>query len=155
MSSPHKLFREQVVPRPLNEVFAFFSRAENLQEITPPWLSFKVLRVEPQPVQQGTLIDYRLKLRGFALRWTSKIIVWEPPHRFVDVQVRGPYKLWHHTHRFVQQETEAGAGTRISDEVLYELPFGALGNLAHWVLVRRDVENIFAYREAKVRSLFA
>ena len=149
-SSPYKLFREQVVPRPLKQVFDFFSRAENLEQITPPWLSFKVLRVHPEPVQRGTLIDYRLKLRGLPLRWTSKIILWEPPHQFTDVQVRGPYKLWHHTHSFAEE----GAGTRITDEVLYQLPFGPIGKLAHWATVRRDVERIFAYREEKVRSLF-
>jgi hypothetical protein len=145
------LFREQVVSRPLRQVFEFFSRAENLQEITPSWLSFTVLRVEPHPVQKGTLIDYRLKVHGLPLRWTSEIVVWEPPHRFVDVQVRGPYKLWHHTHCFAEE----GAGSRITDEVLYELPFGLLGDLAHWALVRRDVERIFDYRALKVRSLFA
>lgn len=150
-SSPYKLFREQLVPHPLHEVFAFFSRAENLQEITPPWLSFNVLRVQPQPVQKGTLIDYRLKVHGLPLRWTSEIVLWEPPRQFVDVQVRGPYKLWHHTHRFVEE----GGGTRIIDEVLYQLPFGPLGELAHWALVRRDVERIFDYRELRVRSLFA
>jgi ligand-binding SRPBCC domain-containing protein len=150
-SSPYKLFREQVVPRPLKQVFDFFSRAENLEQITPPWLSFKVLRVDPEPVQRGTLIHYRLKLRGLPLRWTSEIILWEPPHQFADVQVRGPYKLWHHTHSFVEE----GAGTRITDEVLYKLPFGPIGKLAHWAAVRRDVERIFAYREEKVRSLFA
>jgi len=150
-SSPYKLFREQVVSRPLNEVFAFFSRAENLQEITPPWLSFNVVRVQPEPVEKGTRIDYRLKVRGLPLRWTSEIVLWEPPHQFVDVQVRGPYLLWHHTHKFVEE----GSATRIIDEVLYQLPFGPLGELAHWVLVRRDVGKIFDYREAKVRSLFA
>lgn len=150
-SSPYKLLREQVVPRPLKQVFEFFSRAENLEQITPPWLSFKVLRVDPEPLQRGTLIHYRLKLRGLPLRWTSEIILWEPPHQFADVQVRGPYRLWHHTHRFF---AEANA-TRITDEVLYELPFGPLGRLAHWATVRRDVERIFAYREEKVRSLFA
>lgn len=165
-SSPYKLVREQVVSRPPNEVFAFFSCAENLQEITPPWLSFNVVRVQPQPLspiapkpgapgtplmQKGTRIDYRLKVRGLPLRWTSEIVLWEPPHQFVDVQVRGPYQLWHHTHRFVEE----GSATRITDEVLYRLPFGLLGELAHWAMVRRDVEKIFDYREAKVRSLFA
>ena len=102
-------------------------------------------------MQKGTRIDYRLKVRGLPLRWTSEIVLWEPPHQFVDVQVRGPYQLWHHTHRFVEE----GSATRITDEVLYRLPFGLLGELAHWAMVRRDVEKIFDYREAKVRSLFA
>ena len=146
----YRLLREQVVPRRLDEVFAFFSQAENLEAITPEWLRFKVLRVHPKPVQQGTLIDYKLRLRGISLRWTSRIVEWEPPHKFVDLQVRGPYKLWHHTHRFAAE----GESTRIADEVLYELPLGVLGRLAHWVMARRDVEKIFDYRAAKIRSLF-
>ncbi|HEX7287492.1 MAG TPA: SRPBCC family protein [Candidatus Angelobacter sp.] len=149
-TSSHKLVREQMVPRPLSQVFEFFSRAENLQTITPPWLSFNVLRVRPQVVRKGTLIDYRLKVHGLPLGWTSEIVIWEPPHRFVDVQVRGPYKLWHHTHRFAEES----GGTRITDEVLYQLPLGLLGDLAHWALVRRDVKKIFEYRAARVRSLF-
>jgi ligand-binding SRPBCC domain-containing protein len=149
-SPPHRLFREQVVSRPLAEVFTFFSRAENLEAITPPWLSFKVVRIQPEPVQKGTLIDYRLKLRIIPLRWTSEIVMWEPPAQFVDVQIRGPYKLWRHTHRFAGE----GSGTRITDEVEYKLPFGLLGDLAHWALVRGDVEKIFDYRAAMVRSLF-
>ncbi len=146
----YTLVREQVVPRRLEEVFAYFSQAENLEAITPPWLSFKVLDVHPKPVQQGTLIEYKLRLRGIPLRWTSRILDWDPPRKFIDLQVRGPYKLWHHTHRFAAE----GESTRISDEVLYELPFGILGRLAHLAMVRRDVEKIFDYREDRIRSLF-
>lgn len=149
-TGPYRLLREQVAPRRLGEVFAFFSQAENLEAITPEWLSFKVLSVHPKPVQQGTLIDYKLRLREIPLRWTSRIVEWEPPHKFVDVQVRGPYKVWHHTHRFAAE----GESTRITDEVLYELPLGVLGRLAHWAMVRRDVEKIFDYRAARIRSLF-
>lgn len=89
-------------------------------------------------------------MRGLPLRWTSKITEWEPPNRFVDFQVRGPYKLWHHTHRFIAE----GSSTRIIDEVLYELPLGPFGRLAHRLMVKRDVRNIFAFREEKIRALF-
>lgn len=141
---------EQYVPRPLPEVFDFFSKAENLQELTPAWLHFKILSVDPAPVRKGTLIKYSLRWRIFPIRWTTEITEWEPPHRFVDIQLKGPYELWHHEHRFVAE----GSGTRIFDEVQYELPFGPLGSLAHALKVKRDVETIFAYRTEAVRRLF-
>ena len=84
----------QIVPRPLAEVFAFFARAENLEILTPEWLHFKIHSVTPEPVQKGTLITYSLRVHGIPMGWTSEITDWEPPHRFVDVQLRGPYKLW-------------------------------------------------------------
>lgn len=150
MAEPYKLIHEQVVPRSLDEVFSFFSRAENLEQITPDWLNFNVLSVTPEPIRQGTLIRYRLRLHRLPLRWTSEITEWDPPHKFVDVQRHGPYKLWRHTHHFFAE----GKNTRIRDEVLYALPFGPLGVLAHWLTVRRDVERIFAFRQAKIRALF-
>jgi ligand-binding SRPBCC domain-containing protein len=145
------IFRaEQFVPRPIEEIFEFFSRAENLQQLTPPWLHFRILSVEPTPVRKGTLIRYSLRWRIFPVRWTSEIVEWEPPGRFVDVQLKGPYKLWHHEHRF----TAASDGTRITDEVQYLLPFGPLGAMAHSLKVRKDLESIFAYRADAVRRLF-
>ncbi len=148
---PPFVFRaEQFVPRPLDQVFDFFSKAENLQELTPGFLHFRILSVDPAPVRQGTLIKYSLRWRIFPIHWITKIIEWEPPHRFVDVQLKGPYKLWHHEHRFVAD----GKGTRIIDEVQYQLPFGVFGSIAHSLKVRRDVETIFAYRTEAVRRLF-
>ena len=147
---PYTFLSSQLVPRKLDEVFAFFSRAENLETITPPWLHFKILSIAPQPVQKGTIIKYALSMRGMPLRWTTEITEWEPPNRFVDFQSRGPYKLWHHTHRFIAQ----GDSTRIEDEVRYQLPLGFLGRIAHFVMVKRDVTRIFAYREQKIRELF-
>jgi ligand-binding SRPBCC domain-containing protein len=145
------LFRaEQFVPRPLAEVFEFFSRAENLQQLTPPWLHFRILSVDPTPVQKGTLIRYSLRWRIFPIRWTTEIIAWNPPHRFVDVQRKGPYKLWHHEHHFAAD----GNGTRITDEVQYLLPFGVLGSIAHALKVKNDVETIFAYRTEAVNRRF-
>jgi hypothetical protein len=138
------------VPRKLDEVFSFFARAENLEVLTPGWLHFTILDIAPQPVQKGTLIHYALRMRGLPLRWTSEITEWDPPNRFVDLQLRGPYRLWHHTHRFIAE----GDATRIVDEVLYELPLGILGRAAHRLLVKRDLEEIFAFREAKIREIF-
>lgn len=148
--APYKLVHEQLVPRRLAEVFDFFSRAENLEILTPAFLHFKIVSINPQPVQRGTLITYKLRIHGMPLRWTSKIRDWNPPTQFVDVQTRGPYRLWHHTHRFIAE----GDSTRIIDEVIYDLPFGLLGKIAHAVMVRSDVEKIFQYREMKIRELF-
>jgi ligand-binding SRPBCC domain-containing protein len=150
VATPYKLEHEQLVPRPLHEVFSFFSRSENLEAITPAWLHFSVLSVAPQPLRKGTIIRYKLRVRGVPLRWTSEIVEWRPPHKFVDVQRKGPYKLWHHTHLFFAE----GANTRIRDEVLYSLPFGVIGTLAHRLAVRRDVERIFAFRHNKIRAIF-
>lgn len=147
---PFILRAEQFVPRPLDEVFDFFSKAENLQELTPAFLHFRILSVDPAPVRKGTLIKYSLRWRIFPIRWTTEIIEWEPPYRFVDVQLKGPYKLWHHEHRFVAEEN----GTRIIDEVQYRLPFGVFGSIAHSLKVKKDVETIFAYRTDVVRRLF-
>ena len=145
------IFRaEQFVPRPLAEVFSFFSKAENLEKLTPPWMHFQILSVDPTPVQKGTLIRYALRWRIFPIRWTTEITDWEPPHRFVDLQLKGPYKLWHHEHRFIAE----GNGTRITDEVQYLLPFGVLGTIAHAIKVKNDVNTIFAYRTEAVNRLF-
>jgi ligand-binding SRPBCC domain-containing protein len=142
---------EQQVPRGLTEVFAFFSRAENLEAITPPWLNFKVRSVAPpQPVQKGTIISYSLRVHGIPLRWTSEIVEWEPPHRFVDVQLSGPYKLWRHEHRFEARD----GGTLISDTIVLALPLSVLGQLAYRIKVRSDVQEIFAFREGKISSIF-
>jgi len=141
---------EQYVPSNIDEVFAFFSRAENLQELTPPWLHFRIVSVDPNPVRKGTLIRYALRWRIFPMRWTTEIVEWNPPHGFVDVQLKGPYRKWHHEHRFVAED----GGTRIYDEVQYELPFGMLGSLAHRLRVKKDVETIFAFRKQAVGSIF-
>jgi ligand-binding SRPBCC domain-containing protein len=147
--SVHRLEREQYVDQPLPDVFAFFAEAHNLQRITPPWLSFQVLTPEPIEMGVGTLIDYRLRVHGVPLRWTSRIEEWEPGRRFVDRQLRGPYGLWHHRHTFA----EAGRGTVVRDEVDYAMPLGALGDLAHPLFVRRDLERIFVYRHEAVPRL--
>ena len=145
----HELEREQLVRRPLDEVFAFFAQARNLERITPPWLRFEVLTPEPIAMAPGTLIDYRLRLRGVPLRWLSRIEDWEYERGFADRQLRGPYRLWHHRHEFVP----CGGGTVVRDHVRYALPLGRLGALAHAAIVRRDLERIFDHRRVAVRRL--
>jgi ligand-binding SRPBCC domain-containing protein len=147
----HRLEREQYLDHPLVDVFAFFAEAHNLERITPPWLSFQVLTPDPIEMRVGTLIDYRLRVHGLPLRWTSRIEDWEPGRRFVDRQLRGPYGLWHHRHTFA----ESGQGTVVRDEVDYALPLGVLGDLAHPLFVRRDLERIFTYRHQAVPELLA
>jgi ligand-binding SRPBCC domain-containing protein len=145
----HVLEREQLVSAPVGEVFAFFSQARNLERITPPWLRFEVLTPEPIRMDRGTLIDYRLRLRGLPLRWTSWIEEWEDERGFVDRQLRGPYRLWHHRHEFVPSVH----GTVVRDLVRYALPLGRLGEVAHAAFVRRDLDRVFDFRRAAVTSL--
>ena len=150
MIEPYILQREQWVPNPLSEVFPFFADAANLQALTPSWLSFQILTPQPIAMHPGTLIDYRLRWHGVPLKWRTEILLWEPPHHFEDLQLKGPYKLWHHNHRF----EEVSGGTRILDHVRYALPFGPLGSVVHAISVRRNVEEIFCYRDKKIRELF-
>jgi ligand-binding SRPBCC domain-containing protein len=148
--TPYVLKREQWVPRPLEEVFAFFAKPENLERITPPHLSFHIITPPPLVMREGALLDYVIRLRGLPMRWTTLITDYDPPHRFVDVQLRGPYSYWHHTHTFEAVD----GGTRLGDEVRYLLPFGPLGSLVHGLMVRRDVEAIFAYRNQVIGEFF-
>jgi ligand-binding SRPBCC domain-containing protein len=137
------LEREQRIPRPITEVFAFFADAHNLEAITPPWLRFRILRVSDREIRPGTLIDYTLRLHGIPLRWRTEITEWEPPHKFVDHQISGPYSLWHHEHTF---KPDGPTATIMRDRVTYRLPLGFLGRAAHALLVKRDVARIFDYR---------
>ena len=146
----YELTRRQVVERPLTEVFAFFSEARNLELLTPPWLSFRILDA-PGTLEAGSLIRYRLRLGGIPVGWTSEITEWRPPHCFTDVQRRGPYALWEHTHRFRQ----LNGTTELHDRVIYRLPGGPLGPLVRATLVRRQLERIFDYRAERVAELFS
>jgi ligand-binding SRPBCC domain-containing protein len=139
---------ECTLARPLDEVFAFFSNAANLERLTPDWIKFQILTPAPIDMQVGRLIDYRLRIRGIPLRWQSEITAWEPPHRFVDESRRGPYKFWRHEHRF----EHVPGGTRVVDEVAYGVPGG---RFVHWLLVGRDVRRIFAFRQAALERIFA
>jgi ligand-binding SRPBCC domain-containing protein len=144
----HVLRREQRLPHTEpREVFPFFADAANLEAITPPWLNFRVVTPRPIEMRAGTLIEYRLRLRGLPVRWLTKIEAWEPPHRFVDAQLAGPYKLWHHTHEFVP---DGEGGTIVRDTVHYALPYGPLGEIARRLFVARDLATIFDYRAERL-----
>ncbi len=146
----HTLQRGQIVGADLDEVFAFFAHARNLEHLTPPWLHFEVLTPEPIAMCEGTLIDYRLRLHRLPIRWHTRIERWEAPRAFVDRQLRGPYRLWHHRHEF----TPVPGGTLVRDHVHYALPLGPFGTVAAG-LVRRDLRAIFDYRQARVAARFA
>ena len=141
-----ELRTETLLRRPLAEVFAFFADAGNLEALTPPWLGFRILTALPIAMGPGTRIEYQIRLHGLPLRWRSEITAWHPPFRFVDEQRRGPYRLWIHDHTF-QAEGEA---TRATDHVRYAVPGGAL---VERLLVRRDLERIFRYRQERVVAL--
>jgi len=135
------------LPARRDEVFPFFAEARNLEIITPKWLNFEVLTPDPIVMCAGALIDFRIRVHGIPVRWRTEIAEWNPPHAFVDVQLRGPYTLWHHTHTFEEQ----GGGTLCTDQVRYRPRGGALMN---WLLVRRDLERIFAHRNEGLARLF-
>ena len=145
----HLLEREQRIARPQGEVFEFFARASNLERITPPWLNFGLAGEQPSELQAGTLLEYRLRVHGIPLRWVSQIELWEPGRAFVDRQVRGPYQLWRHRHEFAP----IGQYTIVRDQVHYALPAGPIGELAHALFVRRDLEQIFDFRRQAVARL--
>ena len=149
MVTVHRLEREQLVGKPVAEVFDFFSRARNLERITPQWLRFKVLTPEPIRMAPGTLIEYRLRLHVVRLPWISRIEDWQEDRSFVDRQVRGPYRLWHHRHEFIPY----AGGTVVRDVVHYALPLGRLGELALAAFVRRDLQRIFDFRRDAVDRL--
>ncbi len=139
----HRLERSQSVRVPVEKAFAVYGDTLNLEPMTPPWLHFHVTNAGPVTMEPGALLHYRLRLHGVPIRWTTRIETWEPPARFVDTQLRGPYALWQHTHEF---EPDRSGCTLIHDRVRYAIPYGPLGWLAHRLFVRRDLERIFDYR---------
>lgn len=147
----HVLEFRLLLPAPRVRVFEFFARPENLATITPGWLGFTLLTPAPIMLAAGAVLDYRIRWLGLPFRWRSLIREYDPPHRFVDVQVIGPYARWEHRHMFVE---EAG-GTVMEDRVTYRLPLGPIGELAHRLGVRRQLEAIFAYRRDRLRALLA
>jgi ligand-binding SRPBCC domain-containing protein len=136
-----ELTARQRISLPIADVFDFFADATNLEAITPASLRFQIITPSPIEMRTGTTIDYRLRIHGVPTRWRSRISVWEPPHRFADTQLRGPYRFWHHEHTFA----EDGHGTVMCDHVHYRAPGGRLVNR---LLVARDIEKIFRYRQA-------
>jgi ligand-binding SRPBCC domain-containing protein len=147
----YTLRQEQWIPRPICEVFAFFADIHNLEAITPPWLGFKILSTTSGSAAEGTEIRYRLRLHGVPIYWRTEIRRLDPPHRFIDVQRSGPYKLWHHTHTFEPH----GDRTKMIDVVRYRLPFGVLGRIVHALKVRQDVRQIFQYRHQCIDEFFS
>jgi ligand-binding SRPBCC domain-containing protein len=143
----YHLRREVWLLAPITRVFPFFSDAVNLASLTPGWLKFKILTPPPIKMRAGAIVDYQIRIHGIPIRWKTEIEEWDPPHGFVDRQLSGPYRFWRHTHRF-----ESGAkGTLCIDDVEY-LPRG--GALTNWLLVRRDVNVIFGYRERRLKEMF-
>ena len=141
------LHNEVWLPQPLEEVFAFFSDARNLERLTPPWLRFEVLTPGAGLVRPGMLIDYRLRLHGFPIRWRSEITAWEPPHRFVDEQRHGPYRRWVHEHTFQASK----GGTLATDNVEYAVSGGSLVNR---LFVAPDLRRVFAFRRKTLLKIF-
>ena len=145
--SAYQLTAEQWLPRGIEEVFEFFADAYRLEDLTPPFLHFHVLTPKPVPMFPGTKIDYRLKLHGIPIRWQSEISEWQPPFRFVDRQLRGPYRLWHHLHTFESKD----GGTLVRDQVDYAVPGGPIIDS---LFVRRDLSRIFEYRRQQLDAFF-
>lgn len=139
------------VPNPPEVVFSFFGDAHNLNEITPPWLDFQILTQRPIRMEKGTIIDYKLRLRGIPIQWKTQILEWDPPYRFVDSQIYGPYQKWIHTHTFNAKEE----GTVIRDDVEYAIGLGWLGPLVHRFLVSPDLNKIFRYRKESLQRRYA
>jgi len=143
-----RLSAELLLPRKLDEVFPFFAEARNLEQITPPFLKFQVANTTNIEMGVGTVIDYSLRVHGFPLTWRSLISVWEPPYCFVDEQLKGPYRYWIHRHSFEQQD----GNTVARDLVRYQV-FG--GNVLHDLMVKRDLMQIFSFRQNKLLEIFS
>ncbi len=143
------LKRRQVIAKPIRDVFHFFGKPENLEEITPGSVGFNILTPRPIIMKAGTVLDYTIRILGLPIRWTTLISSYDPPNGFSDVALRGPYSFWHHTHTFER----AAQGTTMTDEVHYALPFGFLGRIVHALWVRRQLNYIFDYRANVIGKL--
>lgn len=149
--TPHVLIRNTVIKKNIEQLFDFFSKAENLNSITPPLLGFKIITPLPVEMKKGTIIDYKIKLNGIPFSWRTEITKWDPPFLFEDTQIKGPYKLWIHEHRFDEKE----GMTIMTDTVRYLSPGGIFEFIPHNLMVKKKVEFIFDYREKVLNELFA
>lgn len=145
----HVLRYEQRIPLPLDETFAFFADPRNLERITPPFLNFAITSLPEGQLEADSIIRYKLRLHGVPIHWRTRIDRWDPPHAFVDIQERGPYRLWHHTHEFESD----GDGTIVRDRIRYRLPFGSLGSLIAGAFVTRDLAEVFRYRHQELERI--
>ncbi len=143
------LFKDQFVPLKPEEIFQFFSRAENLEILTPPWLNFKIISKSSDEMNKGTIIDYKLKIHGLPVYWKTLIADWKENESFVDQQVKGPYSKWHHLHTF----DVVPGGCLLRDQVTYRVPVAILGNILLGQWIANDVRKIFEYRQKKIQSL--
>ncbi|MEX0806494.1 MAG: SRPBCC family protein [Candidatus Binatia bacterium] len=143
----HRLQTRLWLPQPRDRIFQFFADPFNLERLTPDWLRFETLTKQTTEIREGVLLDYRLRIRGLPIRWQSRITDWNPPHRFVDRQTKGPYRLWVHEHTFVEDED----GTLVGDDVQYAVPGGSL---VQKFLVAPDLHRIFKYRHQVLQGLF-
>ncbi len=146
----HTFTQRQLVRRSLEEVFAFFSRPENLERLTPKALGFRILTPTPIDMKEGAVIDYSIRILAVPVRWTTLITLYEPPNRFIDLQQKGPYAYWRHTHTF----TATPDGTLITDEVQYAMPYGLLGSIARALFVERQLDHIFRERSYVIEGIF-
>tara|TARA_Y100001970_G_scaffold168241_1_gene205779 strand:- start:307 stop:783 length:477 start_codon:yes stop_codon:yes gene_type:complete len=146
----YTLESNQFINKPIEEVFQFFSKPENLSVITPTKLGFKILSPNPIKMEVGRLIDYNIYLMGIPIHWRTLITDYEPPNMFVDQQIKGPYAMWHHTHTFHKVK----GGVEIKDRVVYSIPFGFLGRLLNYLWIKRDLNNIFLHRKKVIDKLF-
>lgn len=140
----------QFINKPIEDVFEFFSNPDNLSVITPPKLGFKILTPTPIKMSIGRLIDYKIYLMGIPIHWRTLITDFDPPHTFIDQQIKGPYTIWHHTHTFQKVD----GGVEIKDRVVYSIPFSILGRILNFLWIRKDLENIFNYRKKVIDELF-
>ena len=142
---------EQFIDLPIEDVFNFFSKPENLSLITPPRLKFDILTPTPLQMKEGQLIDYSLKIMYIIkLHWRTLITQYSKPYKFIDQQIKGPYSLWHHTHIFEEKD----GGTLIKDDLMYAVPIGFFGQLINSIYIQYDVKSIFKYRHKILDQIF-
>jgi ligand-binding SRPBCC domain-containing protein len=143
----YQLKTEIWLPRPREEVFGFFAEPANLERLTPAWLRFEIITKLTGAIEKGFQLNYQLRIHGVPIKWQSVISDWEPPHRFVDQQTRGPYKFWVHEHKFM----EHNRGTLVRDNVQYSVPGGIL---VQKFIVAPDLDRIFKYRHMVLQTIF-